>query len=96
MHWLELPLAEWMERNFAISSFFSATQVSLMGVALGLLCGGLVASSSSKNRLLGVLAYKARDLADSLDGVVARGAGSRVVRVSLFDQHGLYQQTQSI
>ena len=27
----------------------------------------------------GVLAYKARDLADSLDGVVARGARARVV-----------------
>ena len=29
--------------------------------------------------LKGVLAYKLRDLADSLDGVVARGAGGRLV-----------------
>lgn len=77
--YMELPLAEFMERTLKLSSLTTANQMSLLGVAFGLLAAYLISSGERGKIVAGVLAYKLRDMADSLDGVVARGAGVRLL-----------------
>lgn len=79
VHYIDLPLAEAIEGNFSIHTFLTPNQVSYLGVVFGFVAAWLISSSIRIRTLLGVLAYKVRDLADSLDGVVFRGAGARVI-----------------
>ena len=79
IHYLELPLAEWLEAALALSSLLSANTVSGAGVLLGLAAAAAISRGSRAGVVAGVALYKARDLADSLDGVLARGAGRVMV-----------------
>ena len=53
--------------------------VSMFGVLLGLTAGALISNGNRITVLIGVCVYKMRDLADSLDGVLARGVGSAML-----------------
>ena len=79
IHYLELPLAEWLEAALALSSLLSANAVSGAGVLLGLAAATAISRGSRAGVVAGVALYKVRDLADSLDGVLARGAGRVMV-----------------
>ena len=75
IHYLELPLSEIMELELGLSSFVSPNTVSFSGVLIGLTAALLICQNRRLATLAGVTLYKLRDLADSLDGVLARGAG---------------------
>ena len=75
IHYLELPLSEIMELELGLSSFVSPNTVSFSGVLIGITAALLICQNRRLATLAGVTLYKLRDLADSLDGVLARGAG---------------------
>ena len=75
IHYLELPLSEIMELELGLSSFVSPNTVSFSGVLIGITAALLICQNRRLATLTGVTLYKLRDLADSLDGVLARGAG---------------------
>ena len=75
IHYLELPLSEIMELELGLSSYISPNTVSFSGVFIGLTAALLICQNCRLTTLAGVTLYKIRDLADSLDGVLARGAG---------------------
>ena len=75
IHYLELPLSEIMELELGLSSFVSPNTVSFSGVLIGITAALLICQNRRLAILTGVTLYKLRDLADSLDGVLARGAG---------------------
>ena len=75
IHYLELPLSEIMELELGLSSLVSPNTVSFSGVLIGLTAALLICQNRRLATLAGVTLYKLRDLADSLDGVLARGAG---------------------
>merc|ERR1712198_810098 len=79
IHYIELPLAEWMEENLSLSKVMTPNFVSMFGVLLGLTAGALISNGNRITVLIGVCVYKMRDLADSLDGVLARGVGSAML-----------------
>ena len=75
IHYLEFPLSELIELELGLSSFISPNTVSYSGVLVGLAAAVLICQHRRLTTLAGVLLYKVRDLGDSLDGVLARGAG---------------------
>ena len=75
IHYIELPLSETLELELGLSSYISPNTVSFSGVLIGLTAALLICQNRRLTILLGVILYKLRDLADSLDGVLARGAG---------------------
>ena len=75
IHYIELPLSEIMELELGLSSLVSPNTVSYSGVLIGLTAALLICHNRRLLTLAGVTLYKLRDLADSLDGVLARGAG---------------------
>ena len=79
VHYLEQPISEWLEKQLSLSLYFSPNFISGVGVFFGLLSAWLIIQSTRTSALLGVFSFKIRDLMDALDGVIARGLGTRVV-----------------
>ena len=75
MHYLELPLAEWLEHTFKLSNMMSPNFVSFSGVAVGFSAAFLISQGHRWSILAGVIVYKLRDIADGLDGILARSLG---------------------
>ena len=72
MHYLELPLAEWLEHTFKLSNMMTPNFVSFSGVAVGFSAAFLISQGVCWSILAGVIVYKLRDIADGLDGILAR------------------------
>ena len=72
MHYLELPLAEWLEHKFKLSNIMTPNFVSFSGVAVGFSAAFLISQGHRWSILAGVIVYKLRDIADGLDGILAR------------------------
>ena len=53
MHYIDLPLAQWLEDSLKISSFFTANTVSFVGLGFGLLAARLFMCQNYKWRVLG-------------------------------------------
>ena len=72
MHYIDLPLANWIEEATEISTYVTPNMVSIFGCICGLIAARLFYYENYKLRLLGFVFFRLRDLADSLDGIVAR------------------------
>lgn len=77
LHYIDLPLAMWIEESMHVSNFFSANGVSMIGLFCGLVAARLFMCENYKWRLLGFAFFRMRDLMDGLDGVVARAAANQ-------------------
>ena len=72
MQYIDLPLATWIEDATQISIYVTPNMVSIFGCICGLIAARLFYYESYKLRLLGFVFFRIRDLADNLDGIVAR------------------------
>ncbi len=72
LHYIDLPIAMWIQDALIVSNYLTANAVSYIGVCCGLVAARLFMCDSYKIRLLGFAFYRLRDLADALDGIVAR------------------------
>ena len=79
VHYLEVPISEWLELQLSLSLLFTPNFISFLGVGFGLLASWFVTWGSRSKIIFGVLLYKVRDLMDALDGVLARGVGAAIV-----------------
>ena len=78
MHYIDLPLAMCIEDAFTISNYFTANAVSIIGLCFGLIAARLFISK--KWHFLAFFINRIRDVADSLDGFVARARAKEHIR----------------
>eukprot|EP00090_Calanus_glacialis_P019061 TRINITY_DN29399_c0_g1_i1.p1 TRINITY_DN29399_c0_g1~~TRINITY_DN29399_c0_g1_i1.p1 ORF type:complete len:332 (-),score=89.23 TRINITY_DN29399_c0_g1_i1:16-1011(-) len=76
VHYMEVPISEWLELHLSLSLLFTPNFISFTGVVFGLLSAWFVTAGTRSSILLAVFLYKLRDLMDALDGVLARGVGA--------------------
>ena len=72
MQYIDLPTSMWIEDAFQVSKYFTANAVSYLGLLFGLIAARLFMCETYKLRFLGFVFFRLRDLADNLDGIVAR------------------------
>jgi len=79
VHYLEVPISEWLQVTLSLSEAFTPNFISCLGVLYGISASWLISWGTRSKILFGIVLYKLRDLMDALDGVIARGVGAAVV-----------------
>ena len=75
------PFCMWIEDTFTISDYFTANAISIIGLCFGLIAARLFMCSTSKKwHFLAFFFNILRDVADSLDGFVARARDMENIR----------------